>query len=480
MAIYHCCIKIISRGKGKSAVAAAAYRSGEKIINEYDGITHDYTRKGGVVYTEILLPENAPEEYADRAILWNAVEKVEKEKNSQLAREIELALPQELSMDQNVFLVHNYIKHNFVSAGMCADICIHDKNDSNPHAHVMLTMRPIKQNGKWGDKQKKEYILDGRGNKIYDPKKRQYRCKSVPTTNWNDQTKAEKWRAAWADAVNTVLEQENISERVDHRSYERQGIEQVPTIHMGVVATQMERRGIVTERGNMNREIAVTNQQLRQLQERIKNLVNWLKEENNKTAEPTFAYVLELIFERCKKGIGFGKIRNADMVDRVIVFMRENDISTLPELREKVSEMQTRFDDVRENLKLYERSINNLDERIKQGSIYMEHRDLYSQYKQIKPRKQEKFYEAHRTELMLFEAAKRYLDSHLTGHTIPITAWKEDREKLSIERGKLYRKYGVLKNQVDEMFSVRHAAEQIAREINPQPQRDVRKRGWER
>ena len=225
MAIYHCSIKIISRGKGKSAVAAAAYRSGENLTNEYDGITHDYTRKGGVVHTEILLPDHAPTEYADRAVLWNAVEKIEKAKNAQLAREIEIALPKELTREQGISLVREYVKEQFVNVGMCADIAIHDKEDGNPHAHIMLTIRPIEQDGTWGVKQKKEYILDRDGNKIYDPKKRSYKCKSIPATDWNEQTKAEEWRSAWAEICNRALEQNGHAERIDHRSYARQGID---------------------------------------------------------------------------------------------------------------------------------------------------------------------------------------------------------------------------------------------------------------
>ena len=158
MAIYHLSIKIFSRGKGgKSAVAAAAYRAGEKIFCEYDGRMNDYTRKGGVVHTEILLPEYAPVEFKDRAILWNAVERVEKAENAQLAREVEFSLPVELTLAQNKSLVREYVKHNFVDKGMCADICIHDKDDGNPHAHVLLTMRPFNEDGSWGNKQRKEY-----------------------------------------------------------------------------------------------------------------------------------------------------------------------------------------------------------------------------------------------------------------------------------------------------------------------------------
>ena len=198
MAIYHLTIQIISRGDdGKSAVMAAAYRAGEKITNERDGLIHDYTRKGGIVHKEIMLPEHAPPKYVNRDILWNAVEKIEKAKNSQLAREIEFALPRELSKKQNISLVRDYVNHTFVSAGMCADICVHDKGDGNPHAHIMLTMRPINEDGTWGVRQRKEYILDVNGDKIYNPVKRTYKCKSIPSTDWNEHNKAEEWRKGW-------------------------------------------------------------------------------------------------------------------------------------------------------------------------------------------------------------------------------------------------------------------------------------------
>ena len=276
MAIYHCSIKIISRGKGKSAVAASAYRSGEKITNNYDGITHDFTRKGGIAHTEILLPENAPAEYEDRPKLWNAVEKVEKANNSQLAREIEVALPAELTLEDNIALVRYYVKSNFVSAGMCADICIHDKKDGNPHAHIMLTMRPFEKDGTWGAKSRKEYFYDDYGEKV-KLKNGTFKTNKVNLVDWNEQTKAEEWRAAWADTTNRVLEYRDIESRVDHRSFERQGIEQIPTVHMGVSATQMERRGIATDRGDMNREIRQKNNLLQQILNGLKKLKDWLK-----------------------------------------------------------------------------------------------------------------------------------------------------------------------------------------------------------
>ena len=256
MAIYHLSIKIISRGKGKSAVAASAYRSGEKIKNEYDGIVHDFTRKGGIAYTEILLPQNAPQEFSDRGTLWNSVEKIEKSKNSQLAREIEVALPQELDREKQIELVKEYVKENFLNVGMCADIALHDKNDGNPHCHILLTMRPLNEDTTWGAKSKKEYILkeyilDENGEKV-KLKNGNYKTRKINTVDWNEQDKAEHWRKAWADITNKYLEENNIQEKVDHSSYQRQGIEQIPTIHLGVSASQMEKKGIATDRGNIN------------------------------------------------------------------------------------------------------------------------------------------------------------------------------------------------------------------------------------
>ena len=162
-------------------------------------------------------------------------------------------MPVELTKEQNIFLVREYVKRYFVAQGMCADIAIHDTGGGNPHAHVLLTMRPFNEDRTWGDKQKKEYILNKDGEKQYDKKTKSYKCKSVPTTNWNSQDNAEIWREAWAEYVNANLEHRNHPARVDHRSYKRQGIDQIPTIHLGVAASQMEKRGIRTERGNINR-----------------------------------------------------------------------------------------------------------------------------------------------------------------------------------------------------------------------------------
>lgn len=270
MAIYHCHCKIISRGQGRSAVGAAAYRSGEKLKNEYDGIEHDYTKKGGVAYSEIMLCENALKEYQDRATLWNAVEQAEKGSRAQLAREYEVALPVELSREEQIQLVRDFAKENFVDKGMCVDFSIHDKEDGNPHAHIMLTTRPIEKDGTWGAKATNEYVLDKNGERILQKIDKQnrkiYKRVKIETTDWNTKEFLQRSRSSWAEKVNQELEKKNLPQRVDHRSFKEQGIEKIPTQHIGVSANAMEKRGIESQRGNENREIKQANGQIQTIE----------------------------------------------------------------------------------------------------------------------------------------------------------------------------------------------------------------------
>jgi len=468
LAIYHLSIKIISRGSGGSAVAKAAYRAGEKITNEYDGLTHDYTKKGGVVFKELLLPENVPAEYADRAVLWNAVEKIEKAKNSQLAREIEIALPKELSYMQNVNLIREYVRKTFVEQGMCADVCIHDKNDGNPHAHVMLTMRPFNEDKTWGDKQKKEYILDKNGEKIYDKKKRSYKCKSVSTTDWNEQTKAEEWREAWADITNKYLESINHAERIDHRSYERQGIEQIPTVHLGVAAHQMEKRGIRTERGDINRQIEVSNQNLRQLKARIVKLQNWVKEETANTEPPTLAdYIQEILSRKAQAGKSerSQSIYNLKDAANMLNFLTRHKIMDMAGLDKVFGDMFGRQQNIREELKPIDRRLKTLDEHIRQAGVYQEHSKIHKIYKGLKPKDQADFYESNRAPLSLYEAAERYLKGVMNGREkIPLSTWKSECVKLTAERKQLDNRYYTLKEEIKEAEQIRKSVYSIIRQ----------------
>lgn len=233
MAIFHMNFSTISAGKGRSAVASASYRSGEKLHSDMENKNYFYERE---VMPEsfILLPENAPEWAKDRERLWNEVEAIETKVNSRYAKEFNVALPVELSDDEQKELLTKYVQDNFVDNGMVADVAIHRDHSDNPHAHVMLTNRPFNADGTWGVKSRKEYILDENGDKIYNGKSKYPKSRKIPTTDWDKVGKVQEWRTAWANAVNRIFEQKNMPDRISEKTLEEQGIDGLPTQHVGV------------------------------------------------------------------------------------------------------------------------------------------------------------------------------------------------------------------------------------------------------
>ncbi len=292
-------------------IAAAAYRAGEKLYDRETGLTHDFTRKGGVVHREILLPDHAPKEYLDRQTLWESVTKVEKKSNAQLAREVEVALPVEFSKELQLVVIREYVQINFVSKGMCVDIAIHDKKNGNPHAHILLTTRPIKADGSWGTKEKKEYARDENGNciplidkktgkqKLDKRNEKLWKRITVQANDWNDRGNVEKWRKSWADICNRYLSTE---QQIDHRSYERQGLPLEPTIHEGFRARQMEQRGEVSDRCEYNRIVKQLNSVTKELFQTIKILHQMIIEKARN--------FIGRIYQRVAGGTGYsGKTR---------------------------------------------------------------------------------------------------------------------------------------------------------------------------
>ena len=296
MAIYHMQAKVVSRGSGRSAVAASAYMSCSRMYNDYDGIQHDYTRKHGLIYQEVMLPPMAPSEWNDREQLWNAVEETEKTKDSRLAREFVVALPVELDKDSNISLLQDFIKKNFVDMGMCADFAIHDTDGHNPHAHILLTVRPLNENGTWQYKTEKEYlcIKDGeeKGYERIDkhPKSSRYGRQNPISEQWNSDEQLCIWRANWADAVNKMLARNQINATIDHRSFADQGITEQPTIHEGYIAQNMEKNGIIADRCEINRQIRADNKMLRELKAKVAKLAEAVEK-----SIPIIAETLEAI-----------------------------------------------------------------------------------------------------------------------------------------------------------------------------------------
>ena len=325
---------MVSRGTGRSAVAASAYLSCTNILNDYDGVRHDFTRKKGLVWREVFLPEYAPPEWKDRGVLWNAVEENEKTKDSRLAREFVPALPIELTPAQWQELLSDFIQNSFVAEGMCADVAIHDPNPPghNPHAHIMLTVRPLDEQGNWQYKTEKEYLCvkDGeeRGftaaefkiaqkdgwekqypykvgrKKVYmppseaekqgleraskHPKSTKFGRQNPISERWNSEEQLVVWRKAWADVTNRYLERYGHDARIDHRSHADRGLTEQPTIHEGVVARALEAKGIISARCELNRQIKADNALLRELKASVKKLIDTVK-----NTIPTLAEAME-------------------------------------------------------------------------------------------------------------------------------------------------------------------------------------------
>jgi len=455
---------------GRSAIAAAAYRSGEKLTSEWDGLTRDYTHKPGVVHSEIMLPAHAPPEFSDRATLWNSVEKIEKSSDAQLAREIEVALPVELSRAQQLALVRSFVKDNFVDAGMCADFALHDKDDGNPHAHIMLTIRPLRPDGKWGAKCRKVYDLDSQGNRIPDGKGG-WKNHREDTTDWNKRENAEKWRAAWAAYANRALEAAGRPERIDHRSYKRQGIDRIPTIHMGVAASQMERRGIRTEKGNINRQIDADNKLLKEIKARITRIYNWSKEQSEAEPPQDGGSLMARLYEAQaqvntnKARSRSGKIKALQENAKLLAFLQTNGINSMQELYEKVSAMNSDYYDLRGKIVSAERRIVALNERLEMAAQYDKYKPIRKKMDGLKPRKREQYQQEHRAELASFDVAAQFLkDLKASGEAITPKAWRAEAAKLTAQKDMDYQKMRDMRDEIKAVENLRKAADRLARE----------------
>ena len=436
------------------------------------GAVHDFIRKGGIAHTEILLPQNTPQKFLDRRTLWNSVEKIEKSKNSQLAREIEVALPNELEREKQTNLVREYVKENFVKVGMCADIALHDKNDGNPHCHILLTMRPLNEDTTWGAKSKKEYILDEKGEKV-KLKNGNYKTRKINTTDWNEQEKAEHWRKAWADITNKYLEENSIQEKVDHRSYQRQDIEQIPTIHLGVSATQMEKKGIATDRGNINREIKHQNMILREISRRIKALLNWIRgigkeekaeSENTKSTLPPKENLLSIFENLIRKN---ADKNNADLEKYIESYqlLKEKNITNINQLKESITNLRDKNYKTTRALKNTGEKIDEKIKLIDQSEKYLKYKDTYKAYVKLKKSKQEDFYNEHNAELILFESAKNHLKEHLgESKTLAISKWKSELATIKKEKKSLYNQILDIREEVEQAENVRICIEKLQQE----------------
>ena len=443
IALFHFHVTQIKRSAGQSAVAAAAYRAGEKLHSEYYGEDSDYTRKGGVICSEILLPSHAPPEHADHETLWNAVEKAERGKKAQLAYSFDIALQNEFSMQENIDLARQFLLDNFVNRGMVADFAVHqpDKEDggiSNPHFHVMCPIRPMEPNGKWGNKQRREYVLDEHGERVLD-EAGNYVFNAVPTTDWGKPETLEAWRQAWAEMCNAKFAEKGLDCRIDHRSFERQGVEQIPTQHEGPTVRAMEAKGIRTDKGDLNRFIRKTNALLREAKEKIAALIGWLKDVKAELAKPQPPMLNDLLALHCanrNKGAYSNKAKNANLqrYAEAFSFLQSKNLYTVDDLESTLHAMQDKIDTLKKSASSKQARIKEVDELLRMVDYYKSGNPAADKLKSIRFEKsRQKYKSEHDNELRTFYMAERKLKPYFKDGKLPITAWRREREQLEQE-----------------------------------------------
>ena len=474
IALFHFHVTQIKRSAGQSAVAAAAYRAGEKLHSAYYGEDSDYTRKGGVICSEILLPSHAPPEYADRETLWNAVEKAERGKKAQLAYSFDIALQNEFSMQENIDLARQFLLDNFVNRGMVADFAVHqpDKEDggiSNPHFHVMCPIRPIEPDGRWGNKQRREYVLDEHGERVLD-EAGNYVFNAVPTTDWGKPETLEAWRQSWAELCNAMFAEKNLDCRIDHRSFARQGVDQIPTQHEGPTVRAMEAKGIRTDKGNLNRFIRKTNALLREAKEKITALIGWLKDVKAELAKPQPPMLNDLLALHCSirnKSAYSNKAKNANLqrYAEAFNFLQSKNLYTVDDLETTLHSMQDKIDTLKKSASAKQSRIKEVNELLRMVDYYKSGKPAADKLKSIRFEKSRQKYKAeHDDELRTFYMAERKLKSYFKDGKLPITAWRGEREQLKQEYRDIQTEFSPLHADAKKLWAIHYNIYEVQHE----------------
>ena len=425
MALYHYSLNHVKRSEGHTAIAAAAYRSGEKLYDRYYGEVQDYTKKGGVIMSEILMPDYVPERLADRETLWYEVENHENRKDAQLAYSFDFALQNELSVEENIEIARRYIMENFVAKGMICDVAVHDPDKGeggipNPHVHVLVPIRPVNTNGEWGEKRLHIPVFDEDGKPVLNKKGKQ-KYDDPFTTDWGKPETLEIWRENWAKIVNEKFAEKGLSCRIDHRSNEDRGLDEIPQVHEGSAVRRMEKRGIKTYKGEWNRWVKKTNDNIRRLLNAIKELADWIKsakERVHRIENPTISNMVMLYYDHrneIAEGYAHGaqkaKRGNLQYVSKVQVYITQNNLTTIDELEKAIAEKDDLLKQAKEGLDNKKAELRRIKKNLSLIDDYYKYKPVYDEWTKIffKGRKEE-YHKANHTEMTKFHKAKRILN----------------------------------------------------------------------
>ncbi len=481
MSIYHFHLGHVLRSRGQSSVEAAAYRAGEKLEDRYYGKTSDYTRKGGVICSEIMAPDYVPEFFRDRENLWNAVEEIEKHPKAQLAYSFDIALQNEFTLEENIEIARRFVMDNFVAKGMIADMAVHDPDKGggiqNPHIHVMCPVRPMNEDGNWGEKQKREYLFDEKGNPVLDSKGKQ-KFNAVPTTDWNKPEVLRKWRKAWADLVNEEFKKRGINAKIDHRSYENQGVELIPQVHEGPHVRKMEAKGIVTEKGNLNRWIREINdgikvlaKQLRDIMENISELMKMISEMEAESRQPALIDYINEYFDKrndVADSYAYGKkkakLSNLKLYAQISNYLIENNITTLDSFNDHVSRRQDDIFRLNESMKKKSGRIKEIKDMIRYGDWYKEAQPVIREICSTKNNKRKEQIKAENdSELRRYHIAKRILFEEKKISKVDINGWQCELEQLQDSYNEEYARYKELSAEIKTLRDINKHIDEAVR-----------------
>ena len=458
--------------KGNSAVGAAAYQSGDKIYSEYEHEWKSGDHLERIIHKEILLPPNAPEKYRDRATLWNAVDASETKATAQTARRIIMALPKELTQEQNIELIRNYCQTSFVDRGMIADFAVHDDNEGNPHAHVLLTMRSINEQGEWNPKTRTEFILNENGERIQTANGK-FKRRCISWDGWNDRGNCEIWRHEWEVMQNAALEKAGREERIDMRSFERQGIELAPTVHLGPAASALEKKGIHTELGDHNRAVKLINALFTAIKNKLKALKEWLTEltevinDQQKLESPGDYPLLSVLMsyydlrekERWNWSNGArnkGGINDLKEKATVLCFMKDHDIYSINDFARLLNATSGKVRELESDKKAKEKRIRDIDAILDAVKTLKELNPIREKYNGIHfTKSKEKYRQEHAEELALIDKANKLL--HKLNVTLPINSktLRAESAQLRTEVEAMLPELESVKAELDEQMKIR-------------------------
>ena len=486
MADYHFHVQRVKRSAGKSVVAAAAYRAGEKLKDDYYGLIHDYSKKE-VVKSGIFLPGHAPPRLQDRETLWNEIEKVEKHPAAQLAYSFDFSLQNEFTMEENIELAERFIKEQFVDRGMICDYAIHnphrDGDVPNPHVHVLCPIRPLNENGEWGNKRRRAYALDEDGNSIRD-ENGDYVFTGEYITNWDSPETLEKWRQAWAEYNNRLFEEKKLECRIDHRSFERQGVDQIPTIHEGPAVREMEKRGIRTRIGDFNRWVKRTRRRIKILFEKLTIVTEAIAEMRREDKEQKEPLVIDLVSEYFRgRNLGAysqkARGKNLEAFNKAANYIAAHNLRTMDDLEHRADDLRDKTQAYKERTDARAARRRELQDNINLARMYVENKPIYDKLSTIKfTRSREKYKSEHEHQLDVFQMAKRKLKPHFNAEgKLPIIKWKKELEMLDEEiaadPGKA--EYQEIKAELDLLRKIEYYANKAMQDRALTPEQKLQK-----